>query len=360
MKVCLAGKSDIAIAILDTVLETRASADVVVLPNRTDTGEDGWQPSLIKAAHRRGLRIVRPEAVQDTGELLFLSLEYDRLIDPERFRSRRLYNIHFSLLPKYRGVYTSVWPILNGEIESGVTLHVIDAGIDTGDIVSQHRFPLDASDTARDLYMKYHAAGIELVRAHLPILMDGDPVATPQPAIGASYYSRSSLDFERITIDLRKTAWEIHNQIRAFVFREYQLPTVMGCAVTGSRILDARSRGRAGTVIEQTLGSITLRTVDFDLLVFKDVLPQVMALCDQGRAEELKRYLPHLRSADERDRSGRTPLMAAARAGSVEAVEMLVDRGASVRARDHQLVGVFGHARGAAREWLRERAGDER
>ena len=84
-------------------------------------------------------------------DLLFMSVEYDRIIKPALFASSRLYNVHFSLLPKYRGCNTAVWPILNGEAEHGVTLHEIDAGIDSGPIVAQRSFPIDGM-TSRQSY----------------------------------------------------------------------------------------------------------------------------------------------------------------------------------------------------------------
>ena len=67
-------------------------------------------------------------------------------------------NFHFSLLPKYRGCHTNFYQILNGEKYSGVSLHKIDKGIDTGDIIDQVKFKVRLNDTAYDNYkllMKY-------------------------------------------------------------------------------------------------------------------------------------------------------------------------------------------------------------
>ena len=59
---------------------------------------------------------------------------------PKNFLNARLYNIHFSYLPAYKGMFTSALPIKNGEVDSGVTLHKIESGIDTGDIIDQIKF----------------------------------------------------------------------------------------------------------------------------------------------------------------------------------------------------------------------------
>ena len=58
------------------------------------------------------------------------------IIKTKNFKSNKLFNLHFSLLPSYKGMHTSAFPILNGEKYSGVTIHKIDNGIDTGDIIA--------------------------------------------------------------------------------------------------------------------------------------------------------------------------------------------------------------------------------
>ena len=121
IKVCVAGKNEIALNALK-LLQTRFQNDeICVIPNRNDTGIDHWQPSLLKYALQASIPVCTLEQVQQIANVLFLSLEFDRLLKVEQFASKRLYNIHFSALPKYKGVYTSIMPILNGESSSGVT-----------------------------------------------------------------------------------------------------------------------------------------------------------------------------------------------------------------------------------------------
>ena len=72
--------------------------------------------------------------------LIFISIHYDKIIKIENFKTKNLYNFHFSLLPKYKGMHTGAHPIINGENYSGVTLHKIDNGIDTGDVIDQIKF----------------------------------------------------------------------------------------------------------------------------------------------------------------------------------------------------------------------------
>ncbi len=70
-------------------------------------------------------------------DLVFLSLQFDKLLSVNKLSTRRLLISLFSMFPKYGRMYTSVWPILNGENVSGVTLHEIDGGIVTGNMIDQ-------------------------------------------------------------------------------------------------------------------------------------------------------------------------------------------------------------------------------
>ena len=144
LSLCIAGKNRIAVECLRYVVEHYgARADIYAICNSGDNGMDNWQPSLRKyAASLKNVAVINLEEAQDISDVYFFSLEFDRIIKPERFNSKNLFNLHFSLLPKYRGMYTSAHPLLNGETESGCTLHIIDSGIDTGAVVNgRRRFP---------------------------------------------------------------------------------------------------------------------------------------------------------------------------------------------------------------------------
>ncbi|MCX6135466.1 MAG: formyltransferase family protein [Ignavibacteriales bacterium] len=269
MVICVAGKNDIAVDVLHFLVANYPKESVRALPNGTDNGNDDWQKSLLKAARAIDVGVTTLHDLYDVEDLLFLSLEYDRLLVPTYFRSKKLFNVHFSLLPEYKGAFTSVWPILNGEDHSGVTLHLIDRGIDTGDILFQRRIQISPTETARDLYFKYIKVGTNLVIETLFGLINGDYEPRQQPSIGSSFYSRKSIDFANIRIDLNKTAFEIHNQIRGYSFKEYQLPELFGKSVAMSEILAARSDQRPGTLIAENDEEIIVSSVDYDVRAIK-------------------------------------------------------------------------------------------
>ena len=155
MFICIAGKNNIAVNVLEYLVKNNNKRyELGVVCNKTEKGINTWQKSLRYFAKKYNVKEYRIENIYQINQLLFISLEFDRIINTQYFKDARLYNIHFSLLPKYRGMYTSAFPILNGEEKSGVTLHKIDNGIDTGDIISQICFELSPMITSRELDRK--------------------------------------------------------------------------------------------------------------------------------------------------------------------------------------------------------------
>ncbi len=259
--ICIAGKNNIAIDALDYLLRDMAvaKADLCVCLNAADKGEDqpNWQRSLRKYASDNAIRVCPLNALYEMDDLLFLSLEFDKIIRTERFRTGRLFNIHFSKLPMYKGMYTSALPLLRGEKETGVTLHRIDNGIDTGNIIAQETIRIAITDTARDVYAKYIERGFSLWKENIRALINGSFSEHPQPKEGASYFGKQSIDYKSIVIDLKKTAFEIHNQLRAYIFREYQLPEIQGYPIEKSVLLDERRAPEARVEVHEGYLDIT-------------------------------------------------------------------------------------------------------
>lgn len=280
LKICIAGKNDIAVnALLYLTKELGYKReDIFAVLNKTDDGIGGWQKSFKKCAESLNVKIVKLEDVYEIEDLIFLSLEFDRIIKTEKFKTKKLYNIHFSNLPKYKGMYTSVMPILKGEKTAGVTLHKIDNGIDTGDIIAQRLFDIDINDTARDLYFKYLDNAFLLFKENILKLVNEDFEAKKQDACGSSYYSKKEIDFKNIEIDLNKTSFEIHNQIRAFIFKEYQLPVVEGLRIIKS-VLSNEFIGR--NFLEKTGEKLIISGIDGYKITAE--------ICAQSRERERER-----------------------------------------------------------------------
>ena len=122
-------------------------------------------------------------------------------------------NLHPSLLPKYRGAAPIQWALINGEAETGVTLMLLDAGEDTGDIISADRVPIRDEDTAFTLTEQLAQLGADqLVRCLSDMPNEGPPSAMPQNHAEATHAPR--LTKETGHIDWNQPATTIHNLVR--------------------------------------------------------------------------------------------------------------------------------------------------
>ena len=188
--ICISGKNLIAIKGLEYFLKNFPKEKIFFIPNKSDDGQNKWQPSFKKFAKDNYVKEVNIQKVCNLKNLIFFSMEFEKIIIPENFASNKLFNIHFSLLPKYKGMYKSAHPLMNGEVKSGVTIHKIDKGIDTGDIIKQKEFKIDLHDTAESLYEKYIFCSIELFNNSIKEILDDKYKTLKQSPINLSYYSK--------------------------------------------------------------------------------------------------------------------------------------------------------------------------
>jgi UDP-4-amino-4-deoxy-L-arabinose formyltransferase/UDP-glucuronic acid dehydrogenase (UDP-4-keto-hexauronic acid decarboxylating) len=143
------------------------------------------------------------------------SFFYRDLIGPELLAVPRegCINLHTSLLPKLRGRAPINWALVNGERETGVTLHRMTANADDGDILCQERIDIRFDDTAKTLYDRLEILAQQLLGENLPAIVAGEIAGVPQDHSKATYFGRRTpADGE---IDWRRPAMEIHNLVRA-------------------------------------------------------------------------------------------------------------------------------------------------
>jgi methionyl-tRNA formyltransferase len=269
--ICIAGKNSIAIAGLSYVIDKYSQTHkIFALGDKNDCEKDSWQPSYIKYAKENYIDVVELDKLYEIDNLCFISLEYFKLIDPLKFKSAKLFNIHFSLLPAYQGMYTSAHPILNNEKITGCTIHEIDAGIDTGPTISQIKFNIDIDNTCKDVYANYLKNGIELTFNTIDNLVSDSYQAQPQSKKGSSYYSKKSIDYSNISINFNQNAKDVSNQIKAFTFRDYQLPKFNKIDIFGYKITDTFSSKIPGSIIASKKNSYTVSTRDYDITIYFD------------------------------------------------------------------------------------------
>jgi len=201
----------------------------LVFSHEDDPKENRWFGSVTELCREKGILVHTPERVNDppwpgriraaSPDLLF-SFYYRSMLGKEILSIPRLcaMNLHGSLLPKYRGRAPVNWVLVNGETETGVTLHVMTEKPDAGDIVAQAAVPIAFEDTALTLYGKMEEAAGRLLSGILPMIASGEIPRRRNELEKGSYFGGRKAEDGRV--DWTRSAVEIYNLIRA-VTRPY-------------------------------------------------------------------------------------------------------------------------------------------
>lgn len=346
MRICIGGKNNIAVDVCRYVLEFYPNLGVYAIPNKNDDGKDGFQRSFKKFAEEKQVPIVSLSDVYPWEDLVFLSVEFDRIIRPEKFVSKQLFNIHFSLLPKYKGCHTAAMPILNGEELGGVTFHLMERGIDTGDIIDQEKVYISKDETCRSLYLKYLTLGREVVKRNLDAVLENRYVAKPQPVEGSTYYSRTEIDYSGIQIDFNKTAAQIDRQFRAYSFRDFQLPKYENTPISYVEFTYVKSSEKPGTKLDETEDTFIVATIDYDIILHKDRLNALIDMVSEGKLDELKKVKDLNKYINEQEPvHGWTLLMVVAYHCQFEVAKYLLKLGSNINAQNYNGTTVIMYAK---------------
>jgi methionyl-tRNA formyltransferase len=124
------------------------------------------------------------------------------------------YNIHASLLPRWRGAAPIQRALLAGDRRTGISIMQMDSGLDTGPVLLQEEIAILEDDTAATLHDRLAGLGGRLIVRALDALQDGDVRAQPQPSQGATYAAK--IDKREARVDWRKSSIGVDRQIRAF------------------------------------------------------------------------------------------------------------------------------------------------
>jgi len=159
-------------------------------------------------------------------------------------------NVHTSLLPRYRGAAPIQWALLNGDAETGVTIMLMDAGLDTGDIVALAHTQIEIYDNAQTLHDRLAKMGAELLLKIIPGYVAGDIKPVPQPVVGPSYARKILKEDGRL--DWSMPANHLMRCIRAFTpwpgaYTELPLGEKRLLKIWGAEVVDGN--GQAGQLI---------------------------------------------------------------------------------------------------------------
>jgi methionyl-tRNA formyltransferase len=191
--------------------------------HKDDPGEEIWFRRPVELALKQSIPVYDPEKLRDSRwtELLkglspdyIFSFYYRYMIPQEMLDTARVaaLNLHGSLLPKFRGRCPVNWVLIAGEKKSGVTLHVMEAKPDAGDIVAQREVEITFDDTAHSLSLKLASVARLLMRDVLPQLLSGKFPRVAQAGASSYYGGRRPEDG---LIDWSNDALTVYNLIRA-------------------------------------------------------------------------------------------------------------------------------------------------
>jgi methionyl-tRNA formyltransferase len=214
---------DVGVRCLSALLAAGIDIELVVT-HRDTPGERIWFASVERLARDHDLAVETPddpnaapfvEKLRAVAPDFLFSFYYRHMLSAEVLAtaSRGGYNMHGSLLPQYRGRVPVNWAVLNGEHETGATLHRMEMKPDAGDIVDQMAVPILPDDIAVDVFRKVTFAAEIVLQRSLPSILDGSARCVEQDLSRGSYFGGRRPEDGRI--DWTKGARAIHDLVRA-------------------------------------------------------------------------------------------------------------------------------------------------
>ena len=253
------GYSEVGHDCLELLLE-RGDQVIGLFTHEDQAGENIWFKTPAEVAGRHGVPVFTPASVNTREWIaridamrpdLILSVYYRHLIDPAVLAIPGLgaFNMHGSLLPKYRGRAPINWAVIHGEAHQGMTLHRMVKRADAGAIVDQQGVEIGPRDTAEQAFRKVLPCARAVLARQIDHLLAGTAVETPQDEAQATCFGARTPEDGRI--DWTRTSQEIFNLIRGVTDPYPGAFTDFG----GARLMvwwaepESGATGRPGTVL---------------------------------------------------------------------------------------------------------------
>jgi methionyl-tRNA formyltransferase len=268
MRLAFLGTPDFSVSALEALVDAGHEVACVYSQPPAPRGRgQALKPSPVHAfAEARGIPVRTPASMRDPAEIeAFRALGLDaavvvafgQILPREVLEAPRLgaYNVHASLLPRWRGAAPIQRAIMAGDRVTGVEVMRMTEGLDEGPVLASATVRIDALDTAGSLHDRLAAAGAELLALTLPAIERGEAVATPQPEDGITYAKK--IRPKEARIDWTKPAAEVDRKIRGlspFPGAWFTLPGDKG-AVRVKALLSAYEEGdgEPGQVLDDRL-----------------------------------------------------------------------------------------------------------
>ena len=221
MKALFLATPEFAIKFLDQLTTICEVAFVVTNPDMPSGRGQKITPSAVKTyALKKGIKVLTPNnpdeiipQVKEANPDIIITVAYGKLLKKDFFSLAKFgaLNVHFSLLPKYRGAAPIQWSIINGETSTGITIFEIDEGMDTGPIYKQVKTEIMPSDDAKTLREKLVLLAVGALKETLLEIKNATVKKTPQKGVPSYARILTKKDAE---IKINSPAEEIHNKVR--------------------------------------------------------------------------------------------------------------------------------------------------
>ena len=276
------------------VLLARGVEIALVVTHVDNPAETIWFASVAELCTERGIDCIAPadpgqaqslERVRAARPDMIFSFYYRHMLPLAllQIAPQGAYNMHGSLLPKYRGRVPINWAVLHGESETGATLHAMVAKPDAGSIVGQTAVPILPDDTASEVFAKVVVAAEQTLWRVLPEMLAGRTPSLPNDLSQGSYFGGRNAEDGRI--DWSLPAQQVYNLVRAVAPPYPGAWTMLGasrCMIARARLLPAAAT-KPGAKL-----SLGLQVVD----------NCVLGICGDGRAIAVKELHIDGRRAD--------------------------------------------------------------
>ena len=280
MRILFMGTPNFARESLDALY--KAGHDICAVMTRSDKPKNRGMrltpPPVKELALIHGTPVYQPKTLRD-GEALALIQDlnpdiivvvaYAKILPQEILDLPPLgcLNIHPSLLPKYRGAAPIQQAILDGERVTGVTIMQMDAGLDTGDIITQRETEILPGETSGELFERLCIVGSELLVKTIQMIEDGTAAYTPQDSSLSSYAKPITRDMS--PVDWTRTAKQITNQIRGLNPWPTATATIKGREFKLLAANPSEGKGKPGEVLQAGKNGLEIACGDGSIYITK-------------------------------------------------------------------------------------------
>jgi methionyl-tRNA formyltransferase len=291
-RIIFMGTPEFAVSSLAACFELGDVVAVVTQPDKPKgRGNTLSAPPVKELALSRGVPVLQPvklrtppfaEELRKFNPDVCVVTAYGRILPKDilELPPRGCVNVHASLLPRFRGAAPIQWAIAHGDTETGVSLMVMDEGLDTGPVLAMKRLPIAADETSASLHVKLAALGGEVLRESLPKYLSGELKPVTQPSEGVVL--APIIDKDQGRLDFTKPAVELERRLRAFTPWPGAFTTLGGKLLKLHKVRAAGSTGAPGAVLAANVDGIEVACGEGSL-VLQELQPEgkrVMSAAD--------------------------------------------------------------------------------